>query len=63
MKGAFWHIVQTFVGSLLIIITALTIRFTGFLTISGMVFGAVLLWASWGIMREALHILLDRRAA
>jgi cobalt-zinc-cadmium efflux system protein len=62
MKGAFWHIIQTFVGSLLIIVTALVIRFTGFLAIDpilGMVFGTVLLLASWSIMREALHILLD----
>ena len=61
-KGAFWHIIQTFVGSLLIIVTALAIEFTGFLLIDpllGMAFGLLLLWASWGIMREALHILLQ----
>ena len=62
MRGAFWHILQTFVGSFLIIISALVIRFTGFLAIDpllGMAFGLVLLWASWGILREALHILLQ----
>lgn len=62
MKGAFWHVMQTFVGSLLIIVAALVIRFTGFLAIDpilGMAFGIVLLWASWGIIRQALHILLD----
>ncbi len=63
MKGAFWHILQTFVGSLLIIVAALVIRFTGFLAIDpilGMAFGVVLLWASWGIIRQSLHILLDK---
>lgn len=62
MRGAFWHIIQTFVGSFLIIVSALVIRFTGFLAIDpllGMAFGVVLLWASWGIIREALHILLQ----
>jgi cobalt-zinc-cadmium efflux system protein len=62
MRGAFWHIMQTFVGSILIIISALVIRFTGFLAIDpllGMAFGLVLLWASWSILREALHILLQ----
>lgn len=62
MKGALWHIIQTFVGSFLIIISALVIRFTGFLAIDpilGMAFGVVLLWASWGIVRDALHILLQ----
>lgn len=62
MKGAFWHILQTFVGSIIIIISALVIRFTGFLPIDpllGMAFGLVLFWASWNIIKESLHILLD----
>ena len=62
MRGAFWHVMQTFVGSFLIIISALVIRFTGFLAIDpllGMAFGLVLFWASWSILREALHILLQ----
>ncbi|PWR02367.1 zinc ABC transporter [Meridianimarinicoccus roseus] len=61
-RGAVWHIVQTFVGSLLIIVTALVIRFTGFLLIDpllGMAFGFVLVWASWGILRESIHMLME----
>lgn len=63
IKGAFWHILQTFVGSLIIIVSALVIRFTDFLAIDpllGMAFGLVLFWASWGIIRDSLHILLQR---
>ena len=62
IKGAYWHILQTLAGSLIIIIAALTIRFTDFLEIDpilGMAFGLLLLWASWTIVRQALHILLD----
>ncbi len=62
IRGAFWHIIQTFIGSILIIITAIVIRTTGFLEIDpllGMAFGLVLLYASWGIMREALVILME----
>ncbi len=62
MQGAFWHVVQTFVGSLIIIVSALVIRFTGFLAIDpllGMAFGLVLFWASWKIMRASLHVLLQ----
>lgn len=62
VKGALWHIIQTFVGSLLIIVTALVIRFTGFLLIDpllGMAFGFVLMWASWGILRDAMHLLME----
>ena len=63
MKGALWHVIQTFVGSIIIIVAALVIKFTGFYRIDpilGMLFGLVLLWASWGIIREATAILLQR---
>jgi len=62
IKGAFWHIIQTFVGSLVIIVAALVIHFTGFLAIDpilGIAFGFVLLWASWGILRDSAHLLMD----
>ncbi len=62
VKGAYWHVLQTFAGSLIIVVTALVIRTTGFERIDpilGMAFGVLLLWASWSIAREALHILLD----
>jgi cobalt-zinc-cadmium efflux system protein len=62
MQGAFWHIAQTFIGSLIIIVSALVVRFTGFLAIDpllGMAFGLVLFWVSWKILRDSLHILLQ----
>lgn len=62
VRGALWHIIQTFVGSLLIIVAALVIRFTGFVLIDpllGMAFGFVLVWASWGILRDAAHLLME----
>jgi cobalt-zinc-cadmium efflux system protein len=62
MQGAFWHVMQTFVGSILIIVAALVIRFTGFLAIDpilGLGFGLVLVWASWGIIRSSVRILLQ----
>lgn len=62
IKGAYWHVLQTFVGSLIIIIAALTIRFTGFLEIDpllGMLFGIILIYASWGIIRDSLNVLLE----
>lgn len=40
----------------------MVIHFTGFLLIDpllGMAFGFVLLWASWGILRDAGHLLLE----
>ncbi|MGX1199209.1 cation diffusion facilitator family transporter [Parvibaculum sp. MBR-TMA-1.3b-4.2] len=62
VKGALWHIIQTFVGSLIIIVAALVIRFTDFLLIDpilGMAFGFVLLWASWTILKDATRLLME----
>ncbi len=62
MQGAYWHIIQTFVGSLIIIVSALVIRFTGFLAIDpilGMAFGLVLFWASWSILKNSARILIE----
>lgn len=62
LRGAFWHVMQTFVGSVLIIVAAAVIYFTGFLAIDpllGMAFGVVLLLASWGIIRDSLAILME----
>lgn len=62
MQGAFWHVIQTFVGSILIIIAALVIYFTGWTKIDpilGMAFGIVLIYASYGIIRDTFNILMQ----
>lgn len=61
-RGAFWHVVQTFLGSFGIIAAALVIHFTGFLLIDpilGMAFGVMVLLASWGILRDSVSILME----
>ena len=62
MKGAFWHVLQIFVGSAIIIIAAVVIYFTGFFAIDpilGTAFGAVLVYASIGITRDSIKILSE----
>ncbi len=62
IKGAFWHVLQTFVGSLIIIVSAVVVRLTGFERIDpllGMAFGLVLFMASGSIIRSALNVLLQ----
>ena len=62
LKGAYWHVVQTFVGSLIIVVAALVIRFTGFLEIDpllGIAFGFFLLWASFGIIKQSVDIFME----
>lgn len=62
MRGAFWHVMQTFVGSLLIVVVAIVVTFTDFLAIDpilGITFGVVLLWVAWGISRDSIRVLME----
>ncbi len=62
MQGAFWHIMQTFVGSILIIVAAVIIWLTGYTDIDailGMTFGLVLFWASYKIIKDAMDIFMQ----
>jgi cobalt-zinc-cadmium efflux system protein len=62
MKGAFSHILMTFFGSIGIIVSALVIKFTWFDLIDplmGVMFSWILLWMSWWIGKESIHILLE----
>lgn len=62
MKWAFWHIMQTFVWSILIIVAAVVIYFTWYTPIDAilwMLFGLVLIWASYKIIKEALDIFMQ----
>jgi len=57
-----FHTFSAVGGILVAIVAALMITFTGFLAIDpilGTAFGFVLLWASWGILRDATHLLMD----
>jgi cobalt-zinc-cadmium efflux system protein len=62
MKGAFWHVLQTFLVSIIIIIAALDIKLTVWHPIDpilGMVFGIVLFAASINIIKDSFKVLLD----
>jgi len=61
-RGAYWHVVQTFLGSLGIIVAALVIHFTGFLLIDpilGIGFGLMVLVAGWSVLRDSASILMQ----
>lgn len=62
IRASFWHVMNAFLGSVAVIIAALFIAFADIYaadTWAGMVFAVVLLWAAYGIVRDALRILVD----
>lgn len=62
IRASFWHVMNAFLGSLAVIIAAAFIALWGRYeadTWAGMVFSIVLLWAAYGILRDAIRILVD----
>lgn len=62
IRASFWHVINAFLGSIAVIIAALFIAVADIYeadTWAGMVFAIVLLWAAYGIVRDALRILVD----
>ena len=62
IRASFWHVMNAFLGSLAVIIAASFIAVAQIYeadTWAGMVFALVLLWAAYGIVRDALRVLID----
>jgi len=62
IRGSFWHVMNAFLGSLAVIIAAAFISFGQIYSAdawAGIVFAIVLIWAAFGIIRDAFNILVD----
>ena len=62
IRGAVVHLIGDALASVGIVIAAILIRFTGltiFDPILSVVIGLLILWSSWGILREAVNLLLE----
>lgn len=62
IRASYWHVMNAFLGSVAVIIAALFIAIAEIYeadTWAGMVFAIVLLYAAYGIVRDALRVLVD----
>lgn len=62
IRASFWHVMNAFLGSIAVIIAAIFITVADIYeadTWAGMIFALVLLWAAFGIIRDALQVLSD----
>jgi len=62
IRGAFVHMFGDALGSAAIIAGAIAIRYTGWDEVDpvlSMLIGILIVWTAWGIIREALNILLE----
>jgi cobalt-zinc-cadmium efflux system protein len=62
VRGAFLHMLGDALGAAAIIAGALVIRYTGWEQVDpalSILIGVLIVWTAWGIIREALNILLE----
>ncbi len=61
IRGSFWHVINAFFGSIAIIVAATFVLFDIFVADAwaGIVFAFILLYASYGIIRDSIFILID----
>lgn len=62
IRASFWHVMNAFLGSIAVIIAAIFIAVGDIYqadTWAGMIFAVVLLYAAFGIVRDALKVLTD----
>ncbi len=62
IRGSFWHVMNAFLGSIAVIIAAIFIQFWQIYqadTWAGLVFAIILIYAAYGIIRDAVRILFD----
>lgn len=63
IRGSFWHVMNAFLGSIAVIIAATFIAVAGYYkadTWAGLVFAVILIYASYGLIRDSLRILFDK---
>lgn len=62
IRGSFWHVMNAFLGSVAVIIAAVFIQFWQIYVAdawAGILFAFILIWAAYGILKDAFFILID----
>jgi cobalt-zinc-cadmium efflux system protein len=62
IKSAFWHLFADMLILLGVVVSAIIIRYTGALWIDpivGLVIVAIVLWGTFGLLRDSMHLILD----
>lgn len=62
IRGSFWHVMNAFLGSIAVIIAAIFIQFWQIYDAdawAGILFGFILIWAAYGIIKDSFAILVD----
>jgi cobalt-zinc-cadmium efflux system protein len=62
IKGAFWHLLADMFILIGVVFSAIIISYTGWLWVDpivGLIIVGIVLWGTWGLLRDSLHLILD----
>lgn len=62
IRSAFWHLLADGLILVGVVVSALLIMYTGWLWLDpvvGLLIVAIVLWGTWGLLRDSLHLILD----
>lgn len=62
IRSAFWHLMADAFILVGVVLSALIINFTGWVWVDpvvGLVIVTIVLWGTWGLLRDSLHLILD----
>lgn len=62
IKSAFWHLFADMLLLVGVVISAIIIKFTGWLWVDpvvGLLIVLVVLWGTWSLLRDSVHLILD----
>lgn len=62
IKAAFWHLFADMMILVGVVVTALIIKFTGWMIVDpivSLIIVGIVLWGTWGLLRDSTHLMLD----
>jgi cobalt-zinc-cadmium efflux system protein len=62
IRGAFWHLLADAIILAGVVLAAILILYTGWLWLDpvlGLIIVGIVLWGTWGLLRDSLHLILD----
>jgi cobalt-zinc-cadmium efflux system protein len=62
IKGAYWHLLADMLIAAGVVVSGIVINFTGLYWIDpvvGLIIVGIVLWGTWGLLRDSLHLILD----
>jgi len=62
IRSAFWHLFADMLILVGVVVSAIIIKYTGWVWVDpvvGLIIVAIVMWGTWGLLRDSVHLILD----